>query len=275
MQIIYQEAIPSFVKEIQNKRREKTVKTIAIVNLKGGVAKTTTCLNTAYILAAEYAQRVLVIDADSQCNTTEFLQRDNLHPGTLADLLRDRGVAVIERSKYSNVDLIPADEALMDLDLSKIEQGTATATCIRDLLTVEQGVGDMYDYCIIDCPPAFNAASCAALIAADEVVIPMKLDAFSLRGMANILRQVNNMRQINPKLRIGGILPTMYYADPTIMDAERQLRGSKLPVYNHIRRTPTVDRMTFAQEPLPISSKHSGATKDYRRFVEALMREVQ
>ena len=73
---------------------------------------------------------------------------------------------------------------------------------------------------IIDCPPAFNAASAAALVAADEVIIPIKLDAFSLRGMANIMQQVSNMRKINDSLTVAGILPTMWYKSDNIIEAE-------------------------------------------------------
>lgn len=246
------------------------MRTIAIVNLKGGVAKTTTAINLAYILAAEHGKKVLVIDADSQCNTTEFLQRDNMHLCTLADLLRDRPQSDIEHSRFDGVDLLPADEQLMDLDLTKVLTKGANAMCLKELLS-DKGVGWMYDFAVIDCPPAFNAASCAALIAADRVVIPMKLDAFSLRGMANILRQIKNMKSINPKLKIAGILPTMWYNNEEIVRAEEQLRASGLPVFSHIRRTPTVDKMTFRQKPLPISSKNGAATQDYRRFVEELI----
>ena len=247
------------------------MRTIAIINLKGGVGKTVTAINAAAILAADHKQRVLVIDADSQGNTTEFLQRDNLHPATLADLLREHGVAVIEKSKYTGIDLVCAGDELMDLDLTKVETGTASATCIRDLLSVEQGVGDRYDFCIIDCPPAFNAASCAALVAADEAVVPMKLDAFSLRGMDNIFRQIRNMQKINPKLKLSGLLPTMWYKSKTIAAAEETLRASSLPVFAHIRRTPKVDDSTFGQEPLIYSSPSSAATRDYRRFVGELI----
>lgn len=247
------------------------MRTIAIINLKGGVGKTVTAINTAAILAAERVQRVLVIDADSQGNTTEFLQRDKLHPATLADLLRDRGVPVIEKSKLRGIDLICANEELMDLDLTKVETGSASATCLRDLLSVEQGVGGNYDFCIIDCPPAFNAASCAALVAADEAVVPMKLDAFSLRGMDNVLRQIKNMQKINPRLRLAGILPTMWYRSDNIVQAERMLKSSNLPMFGRIRRTPKVDDSTFGQEPLIVSSSRSAAACDYRRFVEELI----
>lgn len=247
------------------------MRTIAIINLKGGVGKTVTAINTAAILAAERVQRVLVIDADSQGNTTEFLQRDTLHPATLADLLRDRGVPVIEKSKLRGIDLICANEELMDLDLTKVETGSASATCLRDLLSVEQGVGGKYDFCIIDCPPAFNAASCAALVAADEAVVPMKLDAFSLRGMDNVLRQIKNMQKINPRLRLAGILPTMWYRSDNIVQAERMLKSSNLPMFGRIRRTPKVDDSTFGQEPLIVSSSRSAAACDYRRFVAELI----
>lgn len=247
------------------------MRTIAIINLKGGVGKTVTAINTAAILAAEKVQRVLVIDADSQGNTTEFLQRDKLHPATLADLLRGRGVPVIEKSKLRGIDLICANEELMDLDLTKVETGSASATCLRDLLSVEQGVGENYDFCIIDCPPAFNAASCAALVAADEAIVPMKLDAFSLRGMDNVLRQIKNMQKINPRLRLAGILPTMWYRSDNIVQAERMLKSSNLPMFGRIRRTPKVDDSTFGQEPLIVSSSRSAAACDYRRFVAELI----
>lgn len=257
------------------------MRTIAICNLKGGVAKTTTAINTAAILAAQRAQNVLVVDADSQCNCTEFLQRDKLHPRTLSDVLRYTGadagayaLDAIERSRYAGIDILCADDSLMDLDLSKVEAGSASASCLRELAAHMAahpgGRPYSYDWMIIDCPPAFNAASAAALVAADEVVIPIKLDAFSLRGMANIMQQIRNMQRINPKLRVAGILPTMWYRSDNIVRAERELRAAGLPVFPHIRRTPKADDMTFEQEPLIVCSPKSAAAIDYRRFVEML-----
>lgn len=252
--------------------------TVAICNLKGGVAKTTTAINMAAILAAHLTQRVLVIDADSQCNTTDFLQRDKMHLRTLSDILRYNGsecgkyaAGGIEKSRYRDIDLLPADDSLMDLDLTKVEQSAANTGVIREM---QKRLPD-YDWIIIDCPPAFNAASAAALVAADEVVIPIKIDAFSLRGMANIMQQIRNMRRINPGLKLAGILPTMWYKSDNIVKAERELKTYGLPVFPHIRRTPKADDMTFEQEPLIVCSPRSAAAIDYRRFVSALIKGVQ
>ena len=254
------------------------MKTIAICNLKGGVAKTTTTVNVAAILAKEHHKRVLVIDADSQANTTHFFHVNA--EKTLADLLRlpkiERTVfsiavlstQMIKETEIKNLSVLPADSTLMDLDLTKVESDAVYIDCIKHLT---QTVMQSYDYCLIDCPPAFNAASTAALLAADEVLIPVKLDAFALEGMANLMQQIHNMRTINRKLVVRGLLPVMWYRHGTIIDAEQTLRKSTLPVFHHIRSTPKVDVMTWAQQPLIFSSPRCGACCDYRRLVGDLL----
>ena len=248
------------------------IRTTAIVNLKGGVAKSTTAINMAAILAKEHKKRVCVIDADSQCNTTEFFGADP-EVGNLAKLLRgavlyeDPGrfaALLIQPTKFPGLEILAGDDTLMDLDLSKVEQGTVSSNCLRYLV---EEVKDRFDYVFIDCPPAFNAASAAALIAADDVIIPIKLDAFSLRGMGNLMRQIKNMKRINPRLTLAGVLPTMWYKDEKITESEEELKKARFRVFHHIRRSDKVDRMTFQQEPLLISSPNSAAGVDYRKFV--------
>lgn len=261
------------------------MRTIAVVNLKGGVAKTATVINVAAVLARDYRQQVLVIDADSQCNTTEFFGGDPAQ-GNLAELLRmereedpyllpeEAALAAIQDGNFEGVNLLCGDDSLMDLDLSKVEDQAVNVTVLRDLRRYLDALGDeeeeCYDWCLIDCPPAFNAASAAALLMADEVLVPIKLDAFSLRGMTNLLRQIDNMRKINPALRLLGCLPTMWYKSPRTEEAEEVLQASGLPVFGHIRRTDKVDEMTFAQEPLLVTSPHSAAGVDYRKLVREL-----
>lgn len=247
------------------------MRTSVILNLKGGVAKTATAVNLAAILASEYKKAVLLVDADSQCNATEFFGGDP-NKGNLADVLRheaDEGLyaaASIQISNFFRVDLLCGSDELMDLDLTKVELQSVRALVLREMIQ-QLTARDLYDYCIVDCPPAFNAASAAALIAADDVIIPIKLDAFALRGMGNLMRQIANMRKINPSLRLSGCLPTMWYNSPQIVEAEKTLGASGLPMYGHIRRTNKVDAMTFAQEPLLITSPRSAAGIDYREFV--------
>lgn len=247
-------------------------RTTAILNLKGGVAKTTTAVNMAAILARDHKARVLLIDADSQCNTTEFFGADP-KCGNLAEILRLPDdcpdpvtfcAGCIVGTGYNGVNLIPGDDSLMDLDLSKVELGKVNVNILRQFVEAADG---LYDYILIDCPPAFNAASASSLVAADDVIIPIKLDAFSLRGMGNLMRQIKNMRKINPRLKLAGVLPTMWYRDQQIRDAEAQLAAAGLPVYHHIRRSDKVDRMTWQQDPLLVSSPNSAAGVDYRKFV--------
>ena len=261
------------------------MRTIAVVNLKGGVAKTTTVINVAAVLARDYRQQVLVIDADSQCNTTEFFGGDPAD-GNLAELLRmkpdpcltldEAAMAAIECGNFEGIDLISGDESLMDLDLSKVEDRQVNVTVLRDLRRELDALSDededCYDWCLIDCPPAFNAASAAALLMADEVLIPIKLDAFSLRGMTNLLRQIHNMRQINPKLKLLGCLPTMWEGDQEDADAVSELEKAGLPVLPAIRYTKKAKAMTYAQEPLLVSSPRSAAGVDYRKLVRELMK---
>lgn len=251
------------------------MKTLAIMNLKGGVGKTVTAINVGAILARDYDDHVLFVDADAQASLTEFVtatlaDRDRKTAGGLADVLRiPKRKITIRKTSLENADLLPASEDLMELDISSAGSGTVDVMALQEL---RERIDDEYEWMIIDCPPAFSAAACAALIAADAVLIPMKLDAFGIRGMANLVAQVRNMQKVNPGLQIEGILPTMYYNSPKLREAEQLLRTSGLPVFSHIRRSTKVDEMTFAQTPIIHSSPRSCACLDYRQFVKELLK---
>ncbi len=250
------------------------MKAIAILNLKGGVGKTVTAVNMAHILAADHKQRVLLVDCDSQCNATEFFGvRPGMGTVTLADILRGDFEPYVSElvagTDYPGVDVIPGSDELMDMDMSQITSQRVNGRVLADLCCTI-GEDDEYDYVLFDCPPAFNAASAAALLAADEVIIPIKLDAFSIRGLANVSRQIDNMQRINPKICVAGALITMWRNVPVVLEAEGSLRDcGLLPVFQTvIRRTDKVDEMTFERKPIAIYSPRSAAGYDYRSFVQ-------
>ena len=231
--------------------------------------------NGEKVYGGELIYSGFAIDADSQASLTEFLQRgpaDGLALGGMSDLLRGMK-AMATHSKLLNVDLLAADESLMALDIRAFDQGGADPMALANWLSDRE---DEYDHVLIDCPPAFSAAAMAALIAADDVVIPLKLDAFGIRGLANIMEQIRNMRRVNPDLRIAGVLPTMYYPDEIQQKAEAELRRSlaayDVPCFHHIRRTLKMDGSTFEQLPLLTYSPKSKTCWEYKIFVRDLLK---
>ena len=249
------------------------MKTVAFMNLKGGTGKTVTTINTAAILAAYHQKRVLLVDADSQANLTEFaLQGDDMSGGGgLSDLLCGFG-AYPRPTKIDNVDIITGDDDLMELDITSISSDKSDPTTLKEYLKEN---GARWDYCLIDCPPAFSAGAMAALLAADKVVIPMKLDAFGMRGMANLRRQISNMQRVNKDLAVAGVLPTMVYPDGTQKNQLIALRlGMQMEgirTFHQVRRSAKVDETTFSQTPLIVLSPKGKATHDYKVFVHNLI----
>ena len=247
------------------------MKTIAIMNQKGGTAKTVTTINVAAILARDYGQNVLIVDADSQGNLTEFMAREKIKSGTFADLLRgDPAVAVA--TMVPKTELLAADDSLMALDITAASSGIANPMALADYLADHPR---RWDWCLIDCPPAFSAAAVAALIAADAVLIPTKVDAFGVRGMANMQAQIQNMRRLNRDIEVVGVLPVMVYPGQEQAEQEAKIRhGLQLKgvrCFRHIRRSTKLDEMTFRQIPLIYSSPKGKATHDYRVFVRDLL----
>lgn len=241
----------------------------AVLNLKGGVGKTTTVIHMAQLLRRDFGARVLVVDCDPQCNLTQFFGADPARGSTPSLLTtgwyEDASADFIQPTEVPGVDILAADDSLMDLDLSQLKTERVKIYAFR-MMVLELGRLEKYDYILFDCPPAFNSACAANLIAADDVVIPIKLDAFSVAGMANVMRQVKNMQSINPNLRVAGVLPTMWYKSDQIVDAEKVLKDSGLPFFPHIRRSNRVDGVSFDRE---LANAKTGHMRDYKRFVAA------
>ena len=188
------------------------MKTVSIINLKGGVGKTMTAIHMADILASDYGQRVLLADCDGQGNLTAFFQADT-ECVTLADILAAQHepywIDNVQETGVPGVRLIPATSDLYGLDIAAIRRGSTSLGALRDFrdAVIEDGEEDWF---IFDCPPGFTAASCAALLAADFVVVPVLIDGFSTAGMTDLLEQIASLRVVNPAIRVGVVLITQY-----------------------------------------------------------------
>ncbi len=188
-------------------------KVIALTNQKGGVGKTTTAVNLGVCLSKQ-GKKVLLVDADAQANLTMSLgypRPDDL-PISLATIMQD----IIDDKLFDvqkgilhhseGVDLLPSNIELSGLEvrlINAISRERVLTTCINE-------VKKNYDYVLIDCMPSLGMLTINALAAADSVVIPTQPHYLSAKGLELLLRSVSKVRrQINPHLRIDGILMTM------------------------------------------------------------------
>lgn len=257
------------------------MKIIAIMNVKGGVGKTMTACNMAYILADTYKQRVLLIDADPQANATTFFDREAVDGG-LTELLQGSVSCyedIIQKTEYDNVHLIGCDSSLfmVDLETSGVlgQSGEMfhPRNAIVSLCTALKA-DDSYDIVLIDCPPSFTVSAIAALAAADSVIVPVKLDAFSVDGMEFLLDQLATVHRINGNARLEGVLVTLWHNCVCNVQAEAELRGRGIRIFEtRIRRSDKADESTWYRSPICCYSRCSSTARDYRDFVAEFVKE--
>ncbi len=183
-------------------------KTYVVANQKGGVGKTTTCVNTAVCLA-EAGATVLVVDIDPQCNATHGLGLLEDYTATSYSLFCGDITAssTIIQTNIQNLYLIPSTPDLA---------GTAVELPGRDrrefiLDQALRSVSANFDYIFIDCPPSLGLLTLNALVAADKVIVPVQCEYYALEGLGQLMQTVETIRSgLNPRLQVAGLLMTMY-----------------------------------------------------------------
>ncbi|NBI72168.1 ParA family protein [Clostridiaceae bacterium] len=245
---------------------------ISIISLKGGVAKTTTAVNMAYILAAVHKKRVLVVDNDKQGNASKTFKRyDTGDRDTVARMMLERSpdpTGIIRKTDYEGIDIITANMDLLEANLrTVVDTGRQQQTRFKKALAPVAG---NYDYCIIDNAPDINMSIINALVASDDVIIPVFMDQYSFDGLDILSEQIGQIREdFNENLRIAGCLVTQYQNNDVNNQGIAFLKARGIKVFGQrIRRTERkVNESTIAGLPLALYSSRCGAAQDYKKFV--------
>jgi len=255
---------------------------IAVVNQKGGVAKTTTVANLGVALAQQ-RQRCLLVDSDPQGSLTISLgvDPDALAGRTLYEamvLLPDQPghqplEAVLLHGR-SGVDLVPANLDLAAAELDLNHQYAREYALARLLAPVREA----YDFILVDCPPQLGILTINALVAADSVIVPLATNYLSLRGLQLLLRTVRLVQaRLNASLRVEGLLPTLYdrrtsHHQETLQEVRRVLQPQQLPVFDTvIPRSVRFEESPLTGSPVVIYAPNSPGAQAYHALAEEVL----
>ena len=181
-------------------------KIVAIVNQKGGVGKTTTCVNLVSALK-EKGKRVLLCDFDPQANSTSGMGVDKaVSQGVYDVLINNADVrASVAHTRYG--DVLPSSKALAGAGIEMIDHENREFL-LKQALDV---LSPNYDYILIDCPPSLELLTVNALCAANSLIVPVQGEYFALEGLSDLMATLRAIkRRLNPSIRIFGVLLTMY-----------------------------------------------------------------
>ncbi len=252
--------------------------TIAVMSPKGGIGKTTTSDSIAYILGEEQGKKVLVIEGDQQGDTSETFGCYEPEGIGMSELIenhvnvggRFKTTDLIRATEFSHIDIIPANGYLMQTDMNLLMKSEDEQ--IHRLRNALQEVNEVYDYCICDCGRLFDMVVINILVAADAVIVPVKVGGYEVKALQSISEQIGD---INPEIKIKAIL-TMRQKNKTSLEFEDWLKdASGYDVFvTPVRRSVIAERATIAMQPLPKFSPRCITSQDYRNIVHELLREV-
>ena len=251
-------------------------KIISFANQKGGVGKTTSCVNVAASLGIlDY--KVLVIDLDPQGNTTSGvgIPKKGLKGGT-RELLSGKMTAkeLIVETPYRNLFVIPTNTSLSsaEFDLFEFDE-----TEKRMKIALEEVVSE-FDYILIDCPPSLGMLTINAFTASDGIIVPMQCEFYALEGLSQLMITINRIKRMyNPDLNVSGILITMYNGrlllSMQVMAELQKHYGDKLFDTKISRNVKLTEAPGFGK-PVYYHDKNSKGSKEYLEVAKALSTRI-
>ncbi|MGN0468620.1 MAG: ParA family protein [Acutalibacteraceae bacterium] len=184
-------------------------KTIAIVNQKGGVGKTTSAVNLSAAIGM-HGYKTLLVDIDPQGNSTSGLgyNKKNVEKSTY-DMIIGTAEAkdILIKTNFANLSLLPSDMNLAGAELELAELDNRTGRIKTALAPIK----DSFDYIFLDCPPSLGLITVNALSAIDSVIVPIQCEYYALEGLSQLMNTIRQVKRLyNPLIEIEGILLTMY-----------------------------------------------------------------
>lgn len=265
----------------------ENMRVIAIANEKGGVAKTTSCLNIAASLAMR-ERKVLLIDLDAQANATLGLGYD---PAFLQhkpeDLLNNPLFPLqqaIVQTDIPNLDLIPAAQSLHEANMALVRAVGRELKLRNKLVNYVKGAGaNGYDYILIDSPPAADILTLNVLMAATHLIVPVQASYYSLSAMGRLGTTIDSLYEaLDPRVQLLGILVTMYNgANPAqravyelLNDKVRQEFGDYLFAAT-IDHSDSMNESEASQRPIVVTHPESAAAAAYHQVAEEVLLRLE
>ena len=255
-------------------------KIISVINQKGGVGKTTTVINLAAGLTMR-GKKILVIDLDPQGNATTGLGLSNTENSevTIYSVLNgNKKISeVIQTTEFNNLDLVTSNVNLSGLEVETAGDSRRAFKLKDELASILNDSGSSYDYILIDCPPSLSLLTIMALVASDELVVPLQTEFFALEGLTQLMKTIERIKSnLNPSLNIRGILLTMYDKRNKLSgEVEQEARNYfKEKVYQTV--VPRNVRLSEAPShgvPVLIYDKTCPGSKSYFTFTDEFLNQ--
>ena len=250
---------------------------LAIINQKGGVGKTTTVINLAASLSI-MGQTNLVIDLDPQGNATTGLGKNNNDEDKNVYNLLIKKINIeniIQKTDVKNLDLIGSHVNLSGLEVETANDSNR-AFVLKEILNLKDGQLKKYDNIFIDCPPSLSLLTIMALVASDELLVPLQTEFFALEGITQLVKTIDRIKEnLNPSLKIRGILLTMFdKRNKLSSEVDREARNYfKDKVYQTvIQRNVRLSEAPSHGLPCVIYDKNCVGSKSYFKLAEEFIK---